>query len=50
MSTNSCWLLPAMLTMIFVPSPARYGNKWAMNDSMPSLSRPMELSMPPLVS
>ena len=23
MSTNSCWLLPAMLTMIFVPSPAR---------------------------
>ena len=50
MATNSARLCPAMLTIIGVPSPARYGKWCAMNASMPSLSKPIELSMPAGVS
>ena len=46
MRTNSSCVRPAMLTMIGTPSAVRYGRWCAMNASMPSLSRPIELSMP----
>ena len=49
-SRNSSTVLPAMLAMIAVGNVRRYRRWWAMKCSMPSLSRPIELSMPPLVS
>ena len=49
-ATNSSSVLPAMLPMIAVGSVRRYGRWWAMKWSMPSLSRPMALSMPDGVS
>ncbi len=49
-STNSSCVRPAMLTMIGTPSVERYGMWWATNASSPSLSKPIELSMPAGVS
>ena len=49
-STYSVSDEPATLTMTFVPWPARNGIFSSMNRSMPTLARPMALSMPAVVS
>ena len=49
-STNSPSLAPAMLTITGAPQASSHGSSFSRNESMPSLSRPIELSRPAAVS
>ena len=50
MATNWSSSSPAMLAITAVPTVRKYGRWWVMKCSMPSLSRPIALSIPDAVS